>query len=87
MYNEMLREIPVLRGESLEREILAVFASLVDEYREYRDRLLLRMCSERAKSNGHKQQVKFLLNIRKRIHNGVVELGKSLPREVLPFSR
>ena len=67
-------------------ELIAVFAYLMKEYREYRTRLLLQLCAERAKSSGHNQHDKFLLNITKRIHNGVVALGKSLPREVRDIS-
>jgi len=54
----------------------------MEEYREYRARILLQLCPERTKS-GHKQQDKLLLNIRKTVNNGVVELGKSLRRKAV----
>lgn len=66
-------------------ELIAVFAYLMKEYREYRTRLFLQLCAERAKSSGHNQHNKFLLNITERIRSGVV-LGKSLPREVRDIS-
>ncbi|NWQ71286.1 BTBD9 protein, partial [Neopipo cinnamomea] len=43
----------------------------------------LQLCAESAKSSEQKQQDKFMLSSRKKIHNGVVELWKSLAREVM----
>lgn len=66
----------------LRRESLLLSSPSVEEYRECRDRILLKLCAESAESGGYKQQDKFILNIRKTIHSGVVGLGKSLARDV-----
>ncbi|KAJ7417587.1 hypothetical protein WISP_63677 [Willisornis vidua] len=83
-YKDRLRKLVLLslQKKRLHGDFVAAFQYLRRGYREAREGLFVRNCSDRTGSNGHKlKEKKFRLRIREKLGR-MVRYRNRLPREV-----